>query len=176
MTRDTSIEAYHKMRDQGLLGRRRLEIYEIVCLHGPMTANQAFQYLDKSYRADGRVFRFDSNTRARFTELREMGALEERGEVVCPVSGMNVINWAITGSLAHKREKQPTKTEIIKHLEKENAGLRDKLQRAQTVIDALNSLLSEDDLDLDEFAAFNAYFIMCDALKLFNESTGSSCR
>lgn len=39
------------------------------------------------------------------------------------------------------------------------------IAKLQRVVKALQSLLSEEDLDVDELASFNAYFIMKDALK-----------
>lgn len=121
MTRETSIEAYYAIRDSGLLSRRRFEIYEILALHGPLTANQAFQHLERNRAGK---FRFDSNTRARLTELREFGVITEIGTQKCSVSGMNTILWEITGRLPVKPAKKPTKTMLIKELRIENERLR----------------------------------------------------
>lgn len=40
MARDTSREAYNKIKEMGLLSQRRWEVYDILYSHGPMTGGE----------------------------------------------------------------------------------------------------------------------------------------
>lgn len=108
MARQTSVEAYRYVQDSGVLGQRQFEVYDVLYRFGPLTANEAFNIIAKEKRRPN----FDSNTRARFTELREMGAIVEVGERVCSVTGMTVILWDVTDRIPVKPEKKPSRTEI----------------------------------------------------------------
>jgi hypothetical protein len=56
-----------------------------------------------------------SQLRARFTELRELGVLNEVGERLCKVSGRMCIVWDVTDALPisdlPKKKKLPTKAQ-----------------------------------------------------------------
>lgn len=146
MTRRTSIAIYREIEDNGLLSARRWQIYQILFKHGPLTANEAFQYLAREI---GHGFRFDSNTRARFTELRECGAAYEVGEKVCSVTGVNTILWDVTDKLPRKVEKDhsPTRVELINALclqiEKLMPHLKPTTPFAQEWLERTAKLLSE---------------------------------
>lgn len=99
MTRQTSIEAYHTIKENGLLSERRWQVYDLVFRHGPLTGNQLIQLARKEYPM--------LNTGAfniRLSELRKMGVVEEIRTVVCPVTGHNVIEWDVTDRLPLKLE------------------------------------------------------------------------
>jgi len=107
MTRDTSLEAYKKIKENGMLGKRKMEIYDVVFRHGPLTANEAFNILKlEKYRN----LNFDSNTNSRFTELRDCGCLQEVGKKKCKITGNTVILWDVTKSLPVKMEKPKRQT------------------------------------------------------------------
>jgi hypothetical protein len=99
MTRQTSIEAYNKIKENGLLSRRRWEVYDILFRLGPLTANETFNILKQEKYLN---LSFDSNTRARFTELRELGVIMETQTRPCSITGMNVIEWDVTKELPKK--------------------------------------------------------------------------
>jgi len=42
LSRDTSIEAYRTIKANGLLSKRRLQVYEYLFNHGPATAKEIF--------------------------------------------------------------------------------------------------------------------------------------
>jgi hypothetical protein len=122
MTRQTSVEAYQRIKDDGLLKGRHLELYEILFEQGPLTANQAFDVLAARRGGD---FRYDSNTRARFTELRNMGVIDEVGTTKDPVTGFRVIQWDVTDRVPARGERAERKpavmdavTEMAERLEK----------------------------------------------------------
>ena len=51
-------------------------------------------------------------SRARFTELRELGVIYEKGERKCNITGRNVIEWDLTdklpqGKISNNKKKLP---------------------------------------------------------------------
>lgn len=102
MVRQTSVEAYNEIKDNGLLSQRRWEVYEVLFFHGPMTANEVFNYLTRTRSSN--VFRAHS-TNSRFSELREMGVIKETKERICKVTGRNVIEWDVTENIPKKYRK-----------------------------------------------------------------------
>lgn len=104
MVRKTSIEVYRRIVSEGLLSKRRLDIYSVLFHEGPLTANEVFK------RLLGKSNINSANTGARLFELREMGAAEETGTRKCSVTGNNVIVWDVTGKLP----KKPPKEDFIK--------------------------------------------------------------
>lgn len=101
--RQTSIDAYNKIKEEGLLSRRRWEIYDVVFKNGPMTSAEAFRKLILA-----NTIRNITQSRARFTELRDSGVFQECGTKVCSVTGMTVILWDVTSRLPIKAEKPTT--------------------------------------------------------------------
>jgi len=113
-TRQTSIECYNKIKQEGLLTKRRLEVYEAIFMKAPCTSSEAMiNRLNSSNVL--------SQSRARFTELRELGVIYEKGEKKCSITGRNVIEWDLTDRLP-VNIKNPNKT------------------KKQRINDALNSL------------------------------------
>ena len=68
MIRQTSIEAYHKIRKDGLLSMRRWETYDALYRCGPKTAAE-LACLMPGYKSQS----VGANVHARLCELREMG-------------------------------------------------------------------------------------------------------
>lgn len=100
MARDTSIEAFNKIRDNGLLSKRRMQVYEYLFEHGPCTAKQVTGNLRQGLQDSGGY-----NTR--LSELRRMGVVKEVDKIVCPESGQKVILWDVTSNMPteiHKDE------------------------------------------------------------------------
>ena len=95
MVRKTSIIAYQKIKDKGLLGRMQFAVYHKLYLYGPVTAMELKALMDKEFKADSQI-------RSRLTELREMGVAQEIGRKICSITGNNVILWDVT-------EKTPVK-------------------------------------------------------------------
>ena len=124
MTRQTSIEAYHEVMESGLVGQRQRQVYEILFRYGPLTANQTWNALRDKI---GKDFRFDSNTRARFTELRNLGLLYEVGTTQDPITRKRVILWDVTDGRPRKPEPKITKDQIIADLRATIASLQRRL-------------------------------------------------
>ncbi len=100
MARQTSIDAYNQIKSEGLLSRRRFQVYEIVSLFGPMTISQAIISYKKSHSVVN-----TGSVSTRFAELRNMGLLEELRTGKCPVTGRETIFWICTDQLPKKLVK-----------------------------------------------------------------------
>lgn len=116
MTRQTSIDAYHEIKLKGLLSVRRFQIYDVLHRFGALTANEVFEILKKETDPSGKQFRFDSNTRARFTELRELGVVKELGTQKCSVTGRECILWDVTGNLPAETPSRITNQQKVAYL------------------------------------------------------------
>lgn len=99
MTRETSIEAYNKMKNEGLLSSRRWQVYDVLFKYGPMTTNELFKKLMGSSSTN------QPSLHSRLNELRKMGCVKELGTKVCTVTQMTVILWDVTSNLPTKFEK-----------------------------------------------------------------------
>jgi len=98
-TRRTSINAYNKIKTGGLLSRMRMTVLDAIYRSAPCTSGEAFASMMTSSNQL-------SQSRARFTELREWGVIEEVGERPCKISGHNAIVWDLTGELPVKPAKK----------------------------------------------------------------------
>jgi len=91
-TRQTSIDCYNQIKIDGSLSKMRFEVYEAIFMNAPCTSSEAMiNRLNSSNVL--------SQSRARFTELRELGVIYEKGEKKCSITGRNVIEWDLTDRL-----------------------------------------------------------------------------
>ena len=91
-TRQTSIDCYNKIKSEGLLSNMRLKVYEASLRKAPCTSGEAYATMTTK---ENQI----SQSRARFTELREMGVIYEVQNRKCTITGMNVIEWDLTDRL-----------------------------------------------------------------------------
>ena len=91
-TRQTSIDCYNKIKQEGLLSNMRLKVYEAILRKAPCTSGEAFAIMTTK---ENQI----SQSRARFTELRELGVIYEVQNRKCTITGMNVIEWDLTDRL-----------------------------------------------------------------------------
>jgi len=96
MVRQTSIDAYNAIKNNGLLSHRRWQVYDILFRLGPLTGREVFNKIENG---------FTTHTAARLTELRNLGCISEIGRRICSVTGMEVILWDVTDRLPLKLEK-----------------------------------------------------------------------
>lgn len=97
MTRTTSIATYDQIIREGLLGKLQLEVYGLLFVHGPMTANELMR-VAKEDRAILNHQRLESLGR-RLSELRNNGTVIEKGTKICSVSKRKCIIWEATNKL-----------------------------------------------------------------------------
>lgn len=105
-TRQTSIDCYNQIKTNGLLAKRRLETYEAIFKSAPCTRQEALQHTNFVNPL--------SLSAVRFTELRRLGVIYEKGIRKCRVTGRNVIEWDLTDRLPiiFKNKKQTKKQKI----------------------------------------------------------------
>jgi molybdopterin/thiamine biosynthesis adenylyltransferase len=105
MTRKTSAETYQQIIAEGYISAKRLEVYKTIYKHGQMTSAEAFLIINQNKPKKSAL----DQSRARFTELRDMGVLEEVCERFCKVTGRKVIVWGTTDNLPIKLPKKASK-------------------------------------------------------------------
>lgn len=110
MARQTSITVYDQIKAEGLLSKLETEVYGIVFQHGPCTSGEAFRHQQDNGSRRNPL----SQSRARFTELRDKGVFQEVGEPrPCKVSGRTCIVWDVTDKLPVDPDK-PDKPKLSK--------------------------------------------------------------
>lgn len=117
MARQTSIDCYNQIKAQGLLSKMRFKVYECILTNAPCTSAEALSNMLSKNSAI-------TSSRARFTELRELGVIYEVRNRKCTITGRTAIEWDLTDGLP--------KEKIISD--------NSKKQRIQTTIDALKLL------------------------------------
>lgn len=117
MTRQTSIEAYHYVKDSGYISMRHREVYLALYKFGPLTGNETIKKMmeQQSYVKKTKL---TTVTSARFTELRDMGAIYEVGKRRCSLSNRTCILWDVTKDLPVKPEKKLSNAVKIMRLKK----------------------------------------------------------
>lgn len=95
MIRSTSTETYNHIKHSGLLGDMAWAVYKKVYEMGPCTSAEAFREM----QAEGIYKNPISQSRARFTELRDAGAFYEVGTKVCSVTGRSAILWDVSDKI-----------------------------------------------------------------------------
>jgi DnaJ-class molecular chaperone len=107
MIRQTSLDVFNRIRNEGLLSKRKFEIYQSLFKHGPATANELF----KVTRGISSVSQ--ANIQPRLHELVLSGAVREVEVRECQVTKNKVIVYDVTDGLPVKFEK--TKKTKCKH-------------------------------------------------------------
>jgi predicted transcriptional regulator len=113
MTRNTSIEAYATICENGLLSKARLAIYKALFQNGPLTAGELFEKLQSDKTTHTVV---KGSVCARLTELREHGVVSEVGSKAWGKTGHTNILWDVTSKLPEVPPARQTKDQIIKQL------------------------------------------------------------
>lgn len=101
MVRQTSIEAYRKIKENGYLSAARWRVYDhLYGGPGNETVNEMF-------RRTSRVsFRVQANFHARLNELVELGYVRELPKKTCGVSGGHVLAFDVTDLSEHRKYKR----------------------------------------------------------------------
>lgn len=94
--RHTSVEVYRQIRNEGLLSELRLEVYETVFNHGPITQGETWMKLHRPR----------PSVTPRFAELQKRGVLKIVGERECASTGRKAVLWDVTDSLPVEPKKE----------------------------------------------------------------------
>jgi predicted transcriptional regulator len=98
--RSTSIEVYNQIEREGLLSRKRFEVYQKLFHSGPLTQSET------TVKLNGK----QTTVTPRFAELESLGAIHPVGEKICGVTGRKVLLWDVTDRVPMKFEKQKPQT------------------------------------------------------------------
>lgn len=99
MTRQTSIDAYRKIESEGLLSKRRFEVYSVLFKHGPLTTGEVWWNYFKDFGIS------QNSINPRMSELVTAGVVCEVGTRECSITGQTCIQWDVTANLPIKYEK-----------------------------------------------------------------------
>ena len=101
-TRQTSIDCYNQIKQEGLLSTMRFKVYEAILKNAPCTSAEVLSTMLSKNSAI-------TSSRARFTELRELGVIYEVQNRKCTITGRTSIEWDVTDRLPINI-KNPNKT------------------------------------------------------------------
>lgn len=110
--RDTSLEAYWKVTESGLLSRNLTRTFDIIYKYGPLTGREAYRRYRILYGGDGNLNLFKSH----ITHLQDYGVVADVDKVKDDVSGMTVYRWDITFRLPVKPKRKTKKERISEAL------------------------------------------------------------
>jgi len=120
--RQTSIDCYNKIKAEGLLSKRRLEVLETLLQSAPCTSSEAIRNAGATFGVFG--------VSSRFTELRDLGVIYEVGIKKCTITNRKVIEWDLT-------DKLPTKLKPTMSIKKQ------KVSQVLSLIESLGKQLNE---------------------------------
>ena len=88
-TRQTSIDCFNKIKEEGLLSKMRFQVYSALLSMGkPSTTREVYETMD--------VIKQEAT---RFTELRNLGVIYEVQNRKCTITGRTAIEWDLTDRL-----------------------------------------------------------------------------
>jgi hypothetical protein len=96
MTRETSIRVFNQIKEEGILCKRKLQVYQALFDQGPLTQSEVINIFGT---------KLSNSIRPRFAELERMGAIQVTGERVCTVTGRMVLTWDVTKNMPVKVKK-----------------------------------------------------------------------
>lgn len=134
--RDTSIQAYHQIKDEGLLSRMRLMVYEHLFKHGPLTRSE----LDNQLKGPNEV---NPSYHKRLSELERQGVVKTVGRKACSITGRECELWDVTSALPIPFTRDPSKKQVLldaakayAQAKKRGAPREERMSLAKTLLDA----------------------------------------
>jgi len=121
--KETSIEVYHKIKENGLLRGLELMVYRSICEHGTVTQMETVKNLGGSHT--------DHSITPRFAPLVRKNAIREVGRKTCGVTGEYTTAYSITGDLPVKLTKREKLERLIDATENKLNNLRLKLSKLE---------------------------------------------
>jgi predicted transcriptional regulator len=94
-TRQTSIDCYNQIKEEGLLSNMRFRVYSALLAMGkPSTTREVYKTIN-----------VEKQEATRFTELRNLGVIYEVQNRKCTITGRTSIEWWLTDRLPVKIKK-----------------------------------------------------------------------
>lgn len=108
--RKTSVDVYRQVKAEGLLSKRRWQVYDILYRAGPLTAGETAHHLGVPL----------NGASPRFSELKARGVIKETDKPrLCSITGRRVLAWETTDELPHLPARKESDKQKIKRLERE---------------------------------------------------------
>ena len=110
-TRQTSIDCYNQIKQEGLLSNMRFRVYSALLAMGrPSTTREVYETMN--------VIKQEAT---RFTELRKLGVIYEVQNRKCSITGRTAIEWDLTDTLPidiknTNKTKQQKKNDALESL------------------------------------------------------------
>ena len=110
-TRQTSIDCYNQIKEEGLLSNMRFKVYSALLAIGkPSTTREVYKTIN-----------VEKQEATRFTELRKLGVIYEVQNRKCTITGRTSIEWDLTDKLPvdfknHNKTKQQKKNDALNSL------------------------------------------------------------
>jgi S-adenosylmethionine:diacylglycerol 3-amino-3-carboxypropyl transferase len=108
--RQTSIDVYNEIKNNGLLSDLRFKVYSSLFKYGACTANELVKKMaDSGDKLESRDF-----FAQRLSELRNLGVIREVNKRKCEITGRIAIVWEVTNNLPTEYKKPLTSKERMK--------------------------------------------------------------
>jgi hypothetical protein len=104
MIQQTSVDAYKTITANGLLSKKKMQVYEEIFKFQPISINQLIMNLSRPGLNTGSIT-------GRISELQKLGVIEAWGTEIAG-TGHEVILWRTTDSLPGKLPKKPTRKQL----------------------------------------------------------------
>jgi hypothetical protein len=114
----TSAATYQAIKDSGLVGELQLQVLKALAVNGPLTSGELAEFHIKSARV---------SVSPRLAELKNQGAVAEKGKRPCRVTGRECVEWDLTGNLPRKLTPREQLLIQISNTEAKLAKLKAKL-------------------------------------------------
>lgn len=129
MIRETSIEAYKKIKENGLLSKINFLVYDCIAKHGPMTIKEVTEKLTDIPA---------TSISPCFAKLENQGVLKTNGKRKCTITNMSSLEWDLTDNVPNGKKRKAT--------------IRDLRQFIKSEYDYLNTACAMND---DNFQAYH---------------------
>lgn len=103
--RQTSIDCYNQIKAEGMLSKRRLQVYEILLENGALTGTEVAILFKQKFASSSH----SEGIRNRLTELFDRGVIYEKGIVVCKTTGRKVTLFDLTDNLPKDIKSKPSR-------------------------------------------------------------------
>jgi predicted transcriptional regulator len=104
----TSVDAYWTIVKNGLLSKKRMQVYEEIHKFQPISINKLIMNLSRPGLNTGSIT-------GRISELQRLGVIEPWGTEIAP-TGHEVILWKTTGNLPGKIPQKKTRRQLEKRI------------------------------------------------------------
>ncbi len=109
MIKNTTLETFKQIQEEGLLSEKRLRVYEIIYEYGALTGAQISEIYQTKYPSA----QHSETIRNRITELIQMNVVKEAGMIVCDKTKRTVNTYLCTNELPAKIQKKTNKKQVV---------------------------------------------------------------